>query len=97
MKAHVKKDDVVVVISGSQRGKSGKVLAVDNANQRVLVEGVNVGRKTMKRRAGGAQGGIIERERPLHVSNVMLEANYQARQAKRGAPAASPAAAAKSE
>jgi len=97
MKAHVKKNDVVVVISGSQRGKSGKILAVDHANQRVLVEGVNVGRKTMKRKAGGAQGGIIERERPLHISNVMLEANYQARQAKRGSTAASPAAASNQE
>jgi large subunit ribosomal protein L24 len=83
-KAHVKKDDVVVVISGAHRGKTGKVIAVDLKNARVLVEGVNVGRKTLRKSQARPQGGIIERERPVHLSNVMLESAQQERQSRRG-------------
>jgi large subunit ribosomal protein L24 len=84
MKAHVKKDEVVVVISGAHRGKSGKVIAVDLKNQRVLVEGVNVGRKTLRKSQARPQGGIMDRERPVHLSNVMLESVHQERQTRRG-------------
>jgi len=82
MKLHVKKNDVVVVLAGSQSGKSGKVLSVDPSSQRVIVEGVNVGRKTLRKSQATPQGGIVERERSIHVSNVMLESEYQERQAK---------------
>lgn len=93
-KNHVKKDDVVTVISGVHIGKTGKVLKVDRKKQRIVVENVNVGRKTVRRSPTNQQGGLIEVERSIHISNVMLEAKYEARRAKRGA---SPAKAADAE
>ena len=71
-KVHVKKDDVVVIISGKDRGKKGKILRVDPKKSRVVVEGINIVKKHKKPRSANQQGGIIEQEAPLHSSNVML-------------------------
>ena len=76
--AKIRRDDEVVVISGKDRGKSGRVLRVDPAKQRVYVEGLNlVKRHERPRQVAGAQrseqvGGVIEKEGPIHISNVML-------------------------
>jgi len=82
-RAHVKRDDIVVVISGDHKGKTGKVLSVDREQGRVLVEGVNVRRHAVRRSADAPQGGLEEKERSLHVSNVMRQEVHAARQAKR--------------
>jgi large subunit ribosomal protein L24 len=74
----VRTGDRVEVISGKDRGKSGRVLRVDTKNRRVFVEGLNmVKRHTRPQQVPGAQsesalGGVIEREGPIHVSNVMV-------------------------
>ena len=74
--AKIRRDDEVVVISGKDRGKTGKVLRVDRAKDRVYVEGLNIiKRHTRPSQIPGspnAAGGVIEREAPIHVSNVML-------------------------
>lgn len=71
-KLHVKKGDKVQVITGKDRGKQGVILEAYPAKERVLVEGVNVIKKHSKPTQASPQGGIIEREAPIHVSNVML-------------------------
>jgi len=90
---HVKKDDVVVVISGTEKGKEGKILAVLGDKQRVIVEGLKMIKRHMKKgRSAETQqrGAIIEREGTIHISNVMLKATYDARRAKRGASTPAP-------
>ena len=78
MAMKIRRDDEVVVISGKDRGKTGKVLRVDLAKDRVFVEGLNlVKRHERPQQVQGAQraetvGGVIEKEGPIHVSNVML-------------------------
>jgi large subunit ribosomal protein L24 len=78
MKLRIRRDDMVKVISGKDRGKTGRVLRVDRPNGRVYVEGVAVRKRHMKPRTlRDAQrqqeiGGIIESEGPIHISNVML-------------------------
>ncbi len=69
----IRKDDQVQVIAGKDRGKTGRVVKVFTDRDRVLVEGVNYVKKhqRMQQTAAGAQGGIIETEAPVHVSNVM--------------------------
>ncbi len=68
----IRKNDVVVVISGADKGKSGKVLSVDRQRSRVIIEGVNFIKRHTKPRGQGDQGGILEREASIDVSNVML-------------------------
>jgi large subunit ribosomal protein L24 len=74
----IRSGDHVQVISGKDRGKTGRVLRVDPARERVIVEGLNmIKRHTRPSQVAGAQseaqmGGVIEREGPIHVSNVML-------------------------
>ncbi|MFH1279497.1 MAG: 50S ribosomal protein L24 [Candidatus Eisenbacteria bacterium] len=68
----IRKGDFVVVISGEDRGKTGKVLNVDPKKNRLLVEGVNFVKRHTKARQAGSQGGILEREAPIEASNVML-------------------------
>ena len=68
---HIKKDDQVIVISGNEKGKKGKVLSVDHEAGRVIVEGVNIATKHRKPRRQGEQGGIIKQEAALNMSNVM--------------------------
>ena len=71
----IKKDDLVKVIAGKDKGKEGKVLSVDVKNGKVLVEGVNKVFKHSKPTAANAQGGIIEKEAPIDISNVMYLQN----------------------
>ena len=67
----VKKGDTVVVIAGKDKGKKGTVVKVMPKTNRVLVEGVNVITKHQKPSAMNPQGGIINKEAPIHISNVM--------------------------
>jgi large subunit ribosomal protein L24 len=73
-KPRIKADDNVVVISGKDRGKTGKVLRVDTKRERVYVEGVNIVKRHQAPTAGrpNAQVGVIEKEGPIHVSNVAI-------------------------
>ncbi|HEX7469838.1 MAG TPA: 50S ribosomal protein L24 [Verrucomicrobiae bacterium] len=89
-KFHVKKGDEVVVIAGSQKGKRGKIIAVATGKQRVIVEGVCMIKRHMRKSQQHPQGAIIEREGSVHASNVVKAADFDARAAKRGvvAPAA---------
>ena len=70
-KLHVKKNDTVVVIAGKDRSKSGKVVSIHPKKDGVIVEGINVVKRHTKPR-GSEQGGILEKEAPVHISNVML-------------------------
>ena len=76
--AKIRRDDEVVVISGKDRGKSGKVLRVEPAKQRLYVEGLNIVKRHQRpMQVPNAQraeqvGGVIEKEGPIHISNVML-------------------------
>ena len=67
----IKKGDTVVVIAGKDKDKEGKVVAVDAKNSKVLVEGVNMITKHAKPSAANANGGIIQKEAPIDISNVM--------------------------
>jgi large subunit ribosomal protein L24 len=77
MPARVKKDDVVKVISGKDKGKTGRVLRVEPKRGRVFIEGLNIQKRHQKPRTvrdvqrGGEVGGVIEKEGPIHLSNVM--------------------------
>jgi large subunit ribosomal protein L24 len=68
----IKRDDLVLVIAGKDRGKQGQVRQVFPRENRLLVQGVNMIKRHMRPRAMGAQAGIIEKEGPIHISNVML-------------------------
>jgi large subunit ribosomal protein L24 len=72
VKYHVKKGDHVEVISGNYRGSSGRILAVFPAKQRVLVEGVRIIKKHLRKSQDNPSGKIAEREGPIHISNVRL-------------------------
>jgi large subunit ribosomal protein L24 len=78
MPARLKTGDEVIVIGGKDRGKRGRILRVDPKHQRVYIEGLNMIKRHQKpRQVAGAQraeqvGGVIEKEGPIHVSNVML-------------------------
>jgi large subunit ribosomal protein L24 len=84
---HVKKNDEVVVIAGADKGKRGRVIAVDGKKQRVLVEGARIIKKHMRKSQQYPQGQIVEREGSIHISNVMKAEKYDARAARRGTPA----------
>ena len=77
MPARVRKDDMVKVISGKDKGKTGRVLRVEPKRDRVFVEGLNIQKRHQKPRTirdvqrGGELGGVIEKEGPIHLSNVM--------------------------
>jgi large subunit ribosomal protein L24 len=74
----IRRDDTVKVIAGKDRGKTGRVLRVDRAHERVFVEGLNVRKRHVKPRTlrdtqrQQEVGGVVESEGPIHVSNVML-------------------------
>ena len=86
-KFHVKRNDVVVVISGSHKGKTGKVLEVLPAKQRARVEGVAMMKRHLKKSQEHPQGTISEREGSVHISNLMLQAAFDASKRKKAAPA----------
>ncbi len=71
-KLHIKKGDTVVVITGVNKGQKGRVLEVIRKNHRAIVEGVNMIKKHTKPNAETPQGGIVEKEAPVHISNLML-------------------------
>lgn len=87
-KQHVKKGDEIVVISGADKGKRGKIIAVDPKKQRVIVEGVHLIKKHQRKSQQNPNGAILEREGTLHLSNVMLAEKFDARASKRGTQAA---------
>ena len=68
----IKRDDKVIVLSGKDKGKSGKVIAADPKAEKVIVEGVNVATKHQKAQKKGQDGGIIKVETPIYVSKVQL-------------------------
>jgi large subunit ribosomal protein L24 len=72
MKLKIKKSDIVTVIAGNDKGKTGRVLKVDAEKMRILVEQVNVRAKHQKPTNNNQKGGIVHLEMPIHYSNVML-------------------------
>ena len=75
---HIRKDDTVIVIAGKDKGKTGRVLRTEPARRRVYVEGLNMAKRHERPRSvqdatrGGEVGGIVDKEGPIHASNVML-------------------------
>jgi large subunit ribosomal protein L24 len=84
---HVKKNDDVVVIAGSDKGKRGRVIAVLGKKQRVIVEGAHMIKRHMRKSQQYPNGQIIEREGSIHISNVMKADQFDARASGRGAAA----------
>jgi len=74
-KLHIKKGDNVMIIAGDSRGQQGKVLKVDTENLMAIVEGVNMVSKHTKPNAKSPQGGIVKKEAPVHISNLMVVDN----------------------
>ncbi|MDR2868593.1 MAG: 50S ribosomal protein L24 [Bacteroidales bacterium] len=72
IKIHIKKGDTVKVLSGDHKGAQGKVLMVDRDKYRALVEGVNLVSKNTKPNSKNPNGGIVKKEAPIHISNLML-------------------------
>ena len=72
MAAKIKKGDRVVVLTGKDKGRQGKVLRVFPKDERVVVEGLNIAQRHVKPTQGDPQGGIKNKEAPLHVSNVAI-------------------------
>ena len=80
---HVKRGDLVVVISGSHRGKEGKILEILPAKSRARVEGIAMMKRHTKKSQEHPQGAIVEREGSVHISNLMLKSNYDASKRKK--------------
>ena len=68
----IKKNDTVVLIAGKDKGKAGKVLKVFRTDSKVIVEGVNFVKKHVRRTKEDQQGGVIHRESPVHISNLLI-------------------------
>jgi large subunit ribosomal protein L24 len=87
-KFHIKRNDQVVVIAGSHKGKQGKVLEIHAGKNRAVVEGVAMIKRHLKKSQENPQGKIAEREGTVHVSNLMLLSRYEAsKRAKKPAAA----------
>ena len=71
-KLHIRKGDTVMVITGDSKGQQGKVLNMNTEKNRAIVEGINMVSKHSKPNAKAPQGGIIKKEAPIHVTNLML-------------------------
>jgi large subunit ribosomal protein L24 len=84
---HVKKNDEVVVLSGADKGKRGRIITLLPKKDRVIVEGVAMIKRHTRKSQQHPQGAIVEREGSVHVSNVMLAADFEARAAKKTKPA----------
>lgn len=85
---HVKKNDEVVVLAGSDKGKRGRIITLLTKKSRVIVEGVAMIKRHTRKSQQHPQGAIVEREGSVHISNVMSVTEFDARVAKRGvAPA----------
>jgi large subunit ribosomal protein L24 len=83
MKMHVKKGDEVVVLAGAEKGKRGKLIAVNPQSSRVIVEGLKMIKRHTRKSQDRPRGAIIEREGTIHASNVMKVQVFDARAAKR--------------
>lgn len=81
---HVKKNEEVVVLAGSNKGKRGRIISVLAKKQRVIVEGVAMIKRHTRKSQQNPNGAIVEREGSVHISNVMGAAAFDARVAKRG-------------
>ena len=81
---HVKKNDEVVVLSGSDRGKRGRIISVVGKSHRVIVEGARMIKRHMRKSQQYPNGQIVEREGSIHISTVMKADQFDARAAKRG-------------
>lgn len=77
-KLHIKVGDKIKVLSGEYRGKEGNVLTIDRKKERATVEGLNIVKKHVKPSASNPQGGIVEMEAGIHISNLMVVANGEA-------------------
>jgi len=93
--AHVKKGDEVMVLSGRERGNSGKIREV--LGERAIVEGLQMIKRHTKRSQENPQGAIVEREGTIHLSNLMKKEAYDARRVAKGTAKAAPAVAAEEE
>ena len=82
---HVKKNDEVVILSGTQQGQRGKVLEVLRNRSRVIIEGVNFIKRHTRKSQQQPEGGIVEREGALHISKVMLASEYDKRKGSKAA------------
>jgi len=82
-KFHVKKNDDVV-IAGADKGKRGRIISVLGKKERIIVEGVHMTKKHMRKSQSNPQGKIVEREGSIHISNVMKAEQFDARAAKHG-------------
>ncbi len=72
MKTRIRKDDTVKVLTGKEKGKTGRVLKIDRVSGRVIVQGLNMVKKAAKKKNQQDKGGIIEIEAPLHISNIAM-------------------------
>ena len=84
-KFHVKRNDAVVVISGSHRGKEGKILEILPAKSRARIEGVALVKRHTKKSQEHPQGAIVEREGSVHISNLMLKSVHDTSKRKKSA------------
>jgi len=87
-KTHVKKGDEVVVISGSQKGKRGKIIEVSRSKNRAIVEGAAMIKRHTKKNQANPNGAIVEREGTIHISNLMSVERFDASTKRSKAPAA---------
>ncbi|MBB78962.1 MAG: 50S ribosomal protein L24 [Crocinitomicaceae bacterium] len=71
-KLHIKVGDTVKIISGESNGQEGKILTIDRKKNRAIVEGVNIIKKHEKPSAANPEGGIVEKESSIHISNIMI-------------------------
>jgi large subunit ribosomal protein L24 len=83
MKNSLKRGDVVVVIAGNDKGKTGKVLSVVKGGERVVIEGVAVAKRHLRKTQEHPDGAIVEKFQSVHISNVMLKVIFDARLTKR--------------
>lgn len=84
MASRLKRGDDVVVISGAHKGKRGKIMEIHSQKNRVVIEGVNLIKRHTRKSQDNPDGGIIEREGSIHISNVMQYETYKAKREKKG-------------
>ena len=70
MASKIRKNDKVVILAGKDKGKEGRVLSINHKNSKVIIEGLNMIKKHSKSNQANPQGGIIDRESPIHISNI---------------------------
>jgi large subunit ribosomal protein L24 len=90
-KFHIKKGDEIVVISGAEKGKRGKIIEVQRGKQRAIIEGLALIKRHTRKSQQHPQGAIVEREGTIHISNLMKAEKFDARAAKRGVTPGEPA------